>query len=191
VHYELVKPEKPIDPATLSVSPEDVMNLSSLMNAMSDVMLHHLPGNVRQLDMLHYRPEWQNHDMSTEELIQRLGSDTLRKTIDGLRAFQDAQEKMQPEQLDFLIRTIFRGMPMFSSIGRIIGDQKLRNVIVDQRNTIAVDAIKARLAENPRKNFAMIWGAEHAPGIVKGLEALGYKVSSKYWLGALALGKHR
>ena len=187
VHYELVKPASADELAELGLSAEELMNFSSLINAFGDLILRSLPGNTKQMGALHYRPEWQNHDMSYTELVQRMGKPNLKQMVAALRLMQESQREIPPEVVKFFIRTAFRGLPIIAPLSRILGDRTFREVIVNQRNHIATNAVRNRLAENPAQNFVMIWGAEHAPGIIGTLESMSYKLTSKYWLGALAL----
>jgi len=187
VHYELVKASTGNELAELGASAEEITSLSSMMSAFGDLILRNLPGNTQQQKALHYEPTWQNHDMSFSELVQRLGKPDIKRMVESLRLIQESQRDIQPDVLRFLIRTAFRGMPILAPLSRVLGDPNFRQVIVDDRNRIATNAVRDRLAENPAQNFVMLWGAEHAPGIISTLEGMGYKLRSKFWLGALAL----
>jgi hypothetical protein len=95
------------------------------------------------------------------------------------------------DTLQLLMRGITRAMPTLSILKDlgIIGDKHLDKIIVDHRNDVALNAVRETLDKDPDQDIALLWGAGHIPGLKSGLEQLGYRTTTRRWLGAFALKK--
>jgi len=186
VHYEMIKPASSEEKA---VYPQIIEQASSLngLGAMVDLLARHTNNTVKQKEALIYRPEWQNHDISIVGLVRRLGPDGIKRLADAIQGLHDAEKKIDPEIFGKIVRGAFRLMPLISTISPVFEDHRVKSVVVDYRNQVAVSAVMECLRHNPAQNITMLWGSGHAPGITGELKKLGYRTMSRQWLGAMSL----
>lgn len=193
VHYELVK--KPVNDGQ-AMLPEITADMASYLEDMRvpvDLVMQHFDV-VKQIDALEYKPHWENHDTSTEELVAMLGPKGLEDMVESIRKIKKLNEE-NPELTGKVLKRAFRFLPLITWLGNFIEDDEQEKrqdaVIIHHRNNIAIKAVEERIAEEPDRGVTMLWGANHLPGIRQGLERSGYRRTGVQWLGAFSLAKAR
>jgi hypothetical protein len=186
VHYELTKP---FTPEEREQHPEySGLDLELKQAMLGNIALFSRPFNlVYQTKALRYSPEWQNHDMSALEIIDSLGIDEVRKTIENAKRIQQAEIFNDTDMLRLAVHGAFRLVPLVSAVRRLRGKDKTQEVIVDRRNAVALAAVRNTLGADPAADLTLIWGAGHLPGLGKGLQQMGYELRRKAWVNAFSL----
>ena len=66
------------------------------------------------------------------------------------------------------------------------GMDGLMDLILHERNRVALEILELELRSDPDRSFALFYGAAHMPGLAEGLRALGYlPVGEPEWLVAI------
>ncbi len=187
VHYEMIKRPSPEEAAAYP----EVVEQAGLLDGLGVLaeVISKSTNAVKQKEALQYQPHWQNHDISAVELTRLAGPESIQRLSDNIKQLKETESDLDPELFSKLVRGMFRIMPLVIPVNNLFGDKKLRSVVVDHRNDVAVQAVADQIEAEPDRNITMLWGAAHAPGISKGLERLGYNRTSRRWLGALSLTK--
>jgi predicted double-glycine peptidase len=194
IHYEMVKPPTEHEQASYSDVVLAAAELQGGLRFVFELMADSLDA-VHQKDAVAYQASWHNYDISVTEIIRLLGDENAQELIQKLKeleqSFQKIKENISADTLQLLMRGITRAMPTLSILKDlgIIGDKHLDKIIVDHRNDVALNAVRETLDKDPDQDIALLWGAGHIPGLKSGLEQLGYRTTTRRWLGAFALKK--
>lgn len=192
VHYEKVRASSPED--LFWSEPEIQAKLVALGRIMQTTysLFDGLDlGLVKQLDAMEYRSGWQNHDALDVEIVDRIGTFTLKRHQAVLSLLSLAYENMDPDERREQLRSTFLDALQDESkgrIGRVFGRVLLGSMdgaILKFRNEIALDAFDRQQDVAPGANMVLLWGADHLPGIGKGLKKRGYKKAEEERLVAI------
>lgn len=183
VHYELV--QAPDDEDLKGIEPKDVAKLVLLaIGPGSALSMFDGLGLVKQTDVMDYRKDWHNHDVSALELVRGLG---WRQSFAGLfsAGFSAALRMLPPEErAEEIAETMenlesrFRGGERSSSlINKVLkfAGADTDEVFLNTRNEVALTAVKSRLAASPMTDIVMAWGEAHLQGLGDGAEELGFR----------------
>jgi hypothetical protein len=185
VHYEGLKPASKVESVKFKAEAKQAEAMANSLNTMHYVIAEAL-GVQSQGESIDYASSWQNHDIGRVELVRLLGA----KGVSRLTQLGDRAEKLEaalsPELLAATLRAAFRFTPIFIPMGIVLRRHE-RKILVDHRNEIALAGIDDTLSEEPDRDIALLWGAGHLPGIGKGLQQRGYRLTDRSWLSAFPL----
>ncbi|MEM9416646.1 MAG: type II secretion system protein GspG [Planctomycetota bacterium] len=172
----------------------------SLYDTIADVMGLSFQGER----MLTDQATWVNSDMAWDEVASELGetNDATSSMLEGLlngedpnivmvmkgmQQFLNASPMMRTMAKLMLVRTLGEADPA-SGIGEAMGEGFDR-VIIDLRNQVVIDDLKALLDEGTdAESIAVFYGAGHMADMEeRAFEQLGYEVVGGFWLPAVTL----
>jgi hypothetical protein len=186
-HFEGVRR---VDDAILRASmPELADDVIAMRQAMGFIepMAKDL-GLIHQRAGIQHKENWENHDVNELELARMLGPEAIRKIVKSDRDLEDSSIDTDLRRKISLFS--FRMLPAISTLQTVLPINRYRRNVVQHRNSVALSAVADAIAEDPDRHITMIWGANHVPGIRKGLEMLGYRSSPAYWVGAFSVKQH-
>lgn len=143
---------------------------------------------VRQQSVLSYPRTWERHDMDGVQIAQALAKKRYIENRAGqllVRGIAGCLKALPPKQQESLARRVMKLLLVGPDDEFAAEFPREKAVILDQRNGVALDAVKAAREEQPEQDFVLLWGAGHTPGLMKGLESEGYKPAKTYWLNAI------
>lgn len=147
-------------------------------------------------------------DITSDELDEKLDGESITPfgqflKNDQLDAFKPILEtlgklltpEVQKQIVDMFINDEIRNnlkSQFVNSLGQADAEkqfnEKIYKAIVLDRNEIVINTLKTELAkDNPKKSFAIFYGAAHMPDMEKRLQALGFTKSTKRWKTAIAV----
>lgn len=175
VHYErLMKASDARVAAIPEAFREDFERLRASIKASSQtetasaLRLHH------QKDKLVYPSGAENIDFSDLDVFRALGfkkASRLFEPLDLQGVSVDAARRMLV--LTFRLRALRSVLDRLTPKGRAV-----KRVILDGRNDHAVRHARRALKDS---NIALVWGAEHLPGLFRGLQADGFQLKGVSW----------
>lgn len=142
---------------------------------------------VRQQAALSYLKTWERHDTDGIQIAKSLAKKSYMEDRVGqllLRGLIGCMKILPPEQQESVARSMAQ-LLVHPDDEHAAYFAREKEVILDQRNDIAVNAVKAVRERQPEQDFVLLWGAGHTPGLIKGLEAEGYNPAKTYWLNAI------
>ncbi len=166
---------------------EGMQRLGELSQRFADYL-----GIVTQ-HQLKYPDNWQNPDITLDELIT-VAPDKVLKKISGLTDQMDELEEFHetnPEELTALIKgamkylsnvPFLRGIVSFLTHGPMY-----QKIILEKRNQKLFDAMEPELEQPRVDGFGIIYGAAHLKGIDNFLIHKGFKSEGGVWIPALDL----
>ncbi|MBL0926804.1 MAG: type II secretion system protein GspG [Phycisphaerales bacterium] len=184
---------EPFKPAEL----EDQEGLQSQLARALDLTFQ-----IDEMDML--RPQFKNSDMSVDQVnarIVREGGDAapLLSMLDG-SSFTARLAGTVLKLIELLPGASARGklmiMEMMSSVDESLmatsmpGGKALLKVIIDERNQVVLDDLKAALDAGKARNIAVIYGGGHMPDLERRMEKeLGLRPvpDAETWNAAITL----
>jgi hypothetical protein len=183
IHYEGIKESNESNQAEVKKAAELSDSLKVVFEISADLF-----NAVKQRDEVRYSESWKNHDISIGELITLMGEERVQKIINDVKEIEKIHDE-HPKLTEFILQRALSLMPTIGWLGEvgIIGNKHDRSVIITHRNNVALEAVRARINEEPEQDIALFWGAGHFDGLKKGIEAFGYRMYAKRWLGALSL----
>lgn len=138
---------------------------------------------MHQRDGLAYDVSWVNTDLKLYDLVRSFTRQRVRLTRDEI----EPKDLLDKEELIRWItdKTLnrFAAFAAIMSVATLFSrDKRLgKQLILDQRNTVAIHGIHKYLLEG---NIATIWGAAHLAGIEKQLKQLGFREVRRTWFVA-------
>lgn len=175
-------------------------------------------GLVFQLSAIDYdRPHYTNSDLTIPQLQALLSGDAGGGTPgSGTKASQEFQQLLQVMDGSSFLGTLMHvGLKFIGSspklqamtkvllvetLGRLEGDvsqmkgvppeiQRLLTVIIQERNKVVIDDLKAQLrGSRPPRSIAVFYGAGHMADMEKRLRGeLGYRPDGEMWLTAISV----
>lgn len=128
-----------------------------------------LPGTVETDAYAPKKENWQNHDLTDLEIARRV---SLRSMLMHTR-FPMKTDLLRRARLLDLLESRNMSTHWLITGGLLYGN--MTNVLVDNRNTHALDALQAALASEPERGVTLRWGEGHRPGLHRGIVGLGFK----------------
>lgn len=121
-----------------------------------------------------------NIDLSRGDLLHRLGWTEYRRLF---------APKPAPPPPGAMARTVIRFQLRHSQAIESLRclrprHRKISRVVLHERNRHAFDAALGALA---RGDVALVWGADHLPGLAALFEQAGYRVTGQAWVGACTI----
>ncbi len=155
----------------------------------ADLIIRHVRDAKKQREALAYQDHWQNHDVSMHEVVQRLGSEVVSEFVKDAGSISKAESEFGPEKFGKFLRKVLLALPTLAPLKDLLklGDRRMHDVIVTYRNEVALRAVRRQIAAEPGRDITLLWGAGHGPGVIKGLERLGYRKLGTTWLNALTV----
>jgi len=143
-------------------------------------------GLVHQMDALPPRDSWTRSDIDILEMIGLIRRHGLERCLGQYLGAADADASVPdgPNPFAELLTDFqFRHahvMELATWLGTLRPKaRKLRRLILDRRNEVAVECIRQALISNRR--VAAIWGVAHLPGIGRLLKRDGFSVTEVTW----------
>lgn len=159
--------------------------------------------------MLTDQPTWVNSDMAWDEVAAELGEDdpatkamlegllngedpNVVMVMKGMEQFLGASPMMRVMAKMMLVRTLGEPDPAGDEAAPVLGEGFDR-VIIDLRNQVVVDDLKAILDEGTdAQSIAVFYGAGHMADLEERLfDQLGYEATGGFWLPAISLDLKR
>lgn len=145
---------------------EGVGGMPKLPSDMYGSLAHSL-GLVSQKESLKYNPEWVNSDIKWEDIPEHVRVDLL----DKLSKMPELVEKV-------------KGHPTVSKILVFVADKMIalifthegefhKEIVLDRNDIVLNDTWKA--VASGEKNISILYGEGHIPGIIEGLEKIGFE----------------
>ncbi len=144
-----------------------------------------------QKDGLRYPGYWFNTDISEYELVRLMVSQNINLLKDDKPLDSDilaAHRIVRWVCNTFFAYIVPLAITMDTLAQFSTQKRKLKNIILNHRNAIALEGIK-NIGHG--YNLITIWGAAHYFGIAKGLKKLGYQEEKKEWFTAYKLRRYR
>lgn len=181
IHYELI--QKISEEGMANLSPQErslLVKFRTSLGVGGVGALAGLLGLSLQKSELSYPEGSRNIDMTDLELLRSLGVETLEKLLSA-----KSVEKFTPEEAQRLLRFVFRYYtPLMSVAGILPQGRRVRQVILHQRNQIALTGARERLSEG---DVTLVWGAAHLPGLARDLVKEGFRPVHGEWLSVTTL----
>ncbi len=187
VHYEQLKS----DPEAEAALPSEIAELLPAFDH-SVGGIYGLFPRVFGLEGQEYIPDgragWENHDTSRAALARGLGREELERYA-RLSESYDKVLKLQesnPDFLRFAIASVLRAQPLLRPYQARKYPHR-HEVMIEQRNRIALGAVAAARELDPSVMLTLQWGSDHVKGIGRGLQDMGYLRTNKKWLDVFSL----
>lgn len=177
VHFELIT-----SPNAHELVSEQVRDWIRRLRAATH---HSLLGALLGLDTQHkmtMKDHWLRTDITLVELLDDLPDP--ERFVSNVEKMCILLEGDDPEMTRKAMWLIFGWMPYLAPVAKLFaGSRGDDRVIVDRRNTLAIDAALSTDAD-----VVAMWGAAHLPGIAAGIRRAGFRTVSSEWLDAIRIG---
>lgn len=131
---------------------------------------------------------WENHDINALQLVEKVPIEYLAALSQEMINMWSFILNLTPEQRgvylnfkcsDQAIESI-PGFPVYKeskAINKVLEkyDMLFESIAIQDRDKIAIGAVRDALEKQPEASFTLVWGSDHLPGIGEGLEKLGYQ----------------
>jgi hypothetical protein len=179
VHYEKVRRLTPKELAVLDPADQELvdlfgefMSIGSRLGLSLDLTL--------QKAALTPQPDWRNTDFDVLTLARRLGRDWLKQMANKMAHLKNEDEAV----LASAARIMLRVLPVLSRLEFLRQSGPMRQIILGERNQLALAAVKEELATGRQPHLVLIWGAGQLPGLHAGLVPLGFRRRHIAWVNA-------
>ena len=164
---------------------DDIKKLSDVYKAVANYL-----GMVTQKDRLKYPGQWENPDMTLDELMLAAPLRVVKSLARVNTTFYRFREEFEahPEELSKAIRAGFRFMLRFPRLAEyvalLVNGPGYNKVILNQRNQQLFEAMKQKMYEERTDQLGVIYGAAHLEGIDRFLRYNGFKREGELWIPA-------
>jgi len=163
------------DDEELASYPKWVQTLAPRIRELVDGVIDEDPENGTKSQFesdhhsLNFKDHWEVHDLNAAEVVFRLGRIRSQLLASGIE--RSMSRRVNPVSL------------FIGTLG-ICALRLSDNVIVGDRNKVAVQAIENVLLQDENQHLTLMWGAAHTPGIARGILSKKYRHKNTIWLKA-------
>ena len=163
-----------------------------------------LPHTVSQRQHLTLRSTWENHDMSTGEVMRNIKWSTATATLLGgfaMKASNLRQSFGRPKPIARKLASLKDRIDggegdaptgMLSKFRKARTDTlrgELEDVLLSRRNEIALNAVDSSVSDDPSREVVMLWGQGHVETLSEGLVERGYRMIGSTALRSMDLDR--
>ena len=166
VHHEGTRPTN-----TATDEEQDILELLDIANTQKAELVT-AAGWPGQIEGLGYPDSWQNVDLTTLDIVRRLGLPAARQMADRLMRMQAmlGTGRTGVNRVRLMIAVLFRWTSNEKRVIKAASRNATDEVIVKARDQVALAGVAGT-----DRDVVLIWGLAHLPGLHTGLLDLGFE----------------